>query len=239
MENIIEISKDDISVFNAPIKRFLNDEYQYFIFNQHSNLCCSVTALISLIEYLRQKEGKSMEKLSVSFLYHNSLLMEGIMRNSSIKTKSVLNAIMSCGVSSQERWSSLNDFHIKPSEDSMKEALSRVKHCNLEYIESSIETIKYIIGYCGRPIVAILTIYKKDQLHIENSKEVINEPTSDKIYDKHSILLVGYDDLNNELIYQNSFGEEWGYNGFGKINYNYIPYFNLLYSMDESCIKNN
>lgn len=240
MDNIIRINKDDISVFECPEFIFLNDLYRYFIFNQYTNLCCSVTAIVSLIEYLRQKEGKGLEKLSVAFLYHNALLMEGIMKNSSIKTKSVLNAIMNSGTCTQERWSSLNDFRLKPSEDAIRDALSRVKHCNIEDIEPSIETIKYIIGYCKRPIVVILTLYQPNALSREKSRSVFHRPVdTSKVYDKHSVLLVGYDDREQYLLFQNSFGEEWGFGGFGKISYDYIPLFSLLYSMDESCIKND
>lgn len=240
MDNIVHINKDDIFIFECPNSSFLNKIYKYFIFNQHTNLCCSVTAVVSLIEYLRQKDGKDLEKFSVSFLYHNSLLMEGIMKNSSIKTKSVLNAIMNSGTCLQEKWSSLNDFKLKPSEEAIRDSLFRVKRCNIENIEPSIETIKYIIGYCKRPIVVILTLYQPNALSKDKSKFIFHHPVDiSKIYDKHSILLVGYDDSEKYLLFQNSFGEEWGYDGFGKISYDYIPLFSLLYSMDESCIKND
>ena len=41
----------------------------------------------------------------------------------------------------------------------------------------------------------------------------------------HGVVVVGYDDSNNEWIYKNSWGTGWGINGYNKINYNdmHIP----------------
>ena len=119
--------------------------------------------------------------------------------------------------------------------------VSRIKYCNIESIDSNIDTIRYIIGFCERPIVAVMNIYDKEKFYcIETSYEIVHSPGFSLFSpnsDKHSILLIGYDDSERVIYFQNSYGEEWGLNGFGRISYDYISHFDLLYSMDESCIK--
>lgn len=243
MDSLIKVSKDDVSIFECPESIHLNELYDYFIFNQNDLLVCSVTAAITLIEYLRQKEGKKCEKFSVGFLYHNAMLYNRDFKSSQtigLKATSVLTAILRHGTCLNERWETLDPL-IKPTDQAIMESLSRIKHANIENIEPCIETIRYIIGFCNRPIVAVLNIYNKREFStLDTSYNVIQPPsTNQHVEDRHSIVLVGYDDHEQCIYFQNSYGEEWGRNGFGRISYNYIPFFGVLYSMDESCIKSN
>lgn len=243
MDKLIRIQKSDIKSFDPPSKIKLNEIYDYFIFNQGHNLSCAISSAISLIEYLRQKEGKSCEKLSVGFLYHE-LLMENkdSLSHIGFRASDVLRELLKNGVCLQQKFSSLQDSYINPSTDAVLDSLSRIKHCNIECIDIDIITLRYIIGFCERPIVAIINIFDTDQFFdLERSYEVIR-PFEDMDKEEslnHSILLVGYNDHEGVIYFQNSYGEEWGNGGFGRISYDYIPYFDLFYSMDESCIKSS
>lgn len=241
MENLIPIKKTDVDIFHCPQSIHLDKLFKYFIFDQSSQLLCSVTAAISLIEYLRQKDGLSFEKFSVGFLYHQAMLVNSDLRSASksgLKASSVVTALIEYGTCTQDLWSS-NDVKIKPNEIAILDALSRIKHCNIENIEPCIETIRYTIGFSQRPIVTIMPIYdKKTFFGKYTSYNTITIPLLDqRIEDRHSILLVGYDDDEKVIYFQNSYGYEWGNRGFGRISYDFIPYLILMYSMDESCIK--
>lgn len=255
MDSLTNITKEDASLFNCPEKIHLNEEYKYFVFDQSNLLICSVTAAITLIEYLRQKEGKTYEKFSVGFLYHSVLLTgkdSKTVQTLGMKATTVLYAILNHGSCLNYKWDNLDPFS-KPSNEAIIDALSRIKHTKVENIEPCIETVRYILGFCGRPIVATLNIYnKKEFFNKSTSYNVIHSPSSFSsstgsaasvssatyvIEDRHSIVLVGYDDNEQCLFFQNSYGTEWGLNGFGRISYDYIPFFGILYSMDESCVK--
>lgn len=241
MNSLIKINKDDVSIFECPNEIHLNKEFDYFIFDQNDLLICSVTAAITLIEYLRQKDGKKCEKFSVGFLYHNAILDNKDFKQSQtvgLKASSVLSAILKYGTCSNDKWSNLDPFN-NPNNDAIVDALSRIKHANIENIEACIETIRYIIGFCKRPIVATLNIYNKHKFFKKDtSTDIIHAPLLNQIIeDRHSIVLTGYDDEERIIEFQNSYGKEWGNEGFGRISYDYIPFFGILYSMDESCIK--
>lgn len=243
MDSQIKISQEEVSIFECPSEVHLNEEYDYYIFDQNDLLICSVTAVVTLIEYLRQKEGKKCEKFSVGFLYHNAILANKnfkLSQNFGLKATAVVSSLLKYGTCTEDKWSDLSPLD-KPSEDAVIDALSRIKHTNIEKIPASIETIRYIIGFCKRPIVAILNIYNKHKFsRKETSYDIIQPPLpEEKIEDHHSIVLTGYNDETRIIEFQNSYGKEWGRGGFGRISYDYIPYFGMLYSMDESCIKSD
>lgn len=219
-------------MFECPASKKLNEIYDYYIFDQGMNLDCAVAAAISLVEYLRQKEGKKCEKFSVSFLYHNLLNKSRL--NSGFKASTVLDTLLKKGVCTNSLWSEKNSL-IKPSYEAIIDGFSRIKNCNIEYIENSIECIRYIIGFCERPIVALLNIY--DFMSFKCGVKIDKPKKLDVICAKHSVLLVGYDDDKKIIYFQNSYGTGWGKNGFGELSYDYISCFGILYSMDESCIK--
>jgi C1A family cysteine protease len=56
----------------------------------------------------------------------------------------------------------------------------------------------------------------------------IQMPTyDDTLLGGHAILLVGYDDATQYFKFRNSWGEEWGNNGYGRLPYSYVGYRNL------------
>lgn len=185
----------------------LSKKYKYEIRNQRTKNICSILSLITLIEYLRQIEGKEYIRLSESFLYYNSTKFEH--KNGNFKTSSVLYSILKYGTCYSKRWESIYDLDLTPVNSMNIQALSNLKDANVEIIENSIECILYILGVCGRPIVA----------NINN----------------HSVVLIGYDSDN--IYYQNSYGQDWGLDGFGKVKRTEIGLIIFMYSMSESCVK--
>lgn len=263
MENtpIVKIKNSDIDMFIPPSSSHLNEMYMYYIRDQHKNNSCAVMALVSLIEYLRQIEGKEFICLSDNFVYYNSMKINGNSERG-LKTCSVLRSILQYGACDQRRWSSIYDAHIKPTQNVIVESFSNLKDTTVEILEFSIECIRYILGVCKRPISANIKMYNSckeghlvteyvDKLleykdsDTESSSDSENENISggnciskhtENVYN-HSVLLVGYDDELQIVYFQNSYGKRWGKNGFGSFKYDYIKYIDSMYSMDESCIK--
>ena len=216
--NLLELQEEDISSFKTPNMIKLNEIYQYTIKNQGIHNSCIINATITLIEYLRQIQGLPYMVLSTSFLYHFSAKENGKYKNG-IKTISVLKSLLTHGVCEQKRWTSVFDVNIKPSYDAIVDALSRISDTTIEIIPNSLNVIKYVLGYCKRPIVAILPL--SDEESVPN----------------HSVVLVGYDDNQESIIFQNSYGLNWGDNGFGYLPYSLISNIVKMFSMDETCVK--
>lgn len=235
MENtkIVTLKKSDIDMMTSPSNSHINKLYTFFIKDQHKNNSCAVMTLISMIEYLRQIEGKDFIQLSDNFVYYNSMKINGDSKKG-LKTCSVIRSILQYGACDQRRWSSIYDANIKPTPNIIIESFSNLKDTTVEIIECSIECIRYILGNCKRPISANIKMYNNCLNGNLKNEELENE--KENIYN-HSVLLVGYDDELKLIYFQNSYGKKWGNNGFGTFTYEYISNINSMYSMDESCIK--
>ena len=233
--NLLHIRDSDVEPFETPNIIKINDDYQYSIKDQKSTNSCTILATITLIEYLRQIQGLPFIQLSTNFLYHYSIKTNGKYKNG-LKTISVLRSLLSNGVCDQKRWSSIFDFNMRPSQDAVLDALSRICDTTIEIIPNSINSIRYILGYCKRPIVAIINIFSG----YDDNGNVI-EPKDDETEIKplfnHSILLTGYNDSENIIYFQNSYGQKWGNTGVGSFSYKFINHIINMFSMDESCIK--
>lgn len=231
---VVEIKSSNISdQIELPKSEFLNERYKYTIIDQGKNCLCISETTAALNEYLIQNDGHEFRKLSVAYLYYNvrnKINAKG--KNVGAKPADIIDTIFSNGICEQERWTSIPEhIDLSPSEDIFLWAKSHIRDTIVEIIDPDINVIKYIIGYCKRPIVVSIKLSKKFY-----KCEGIIEPEIDKYSVKgHSILLVGYD--SDCLICQNSWGTKWGNNGFGKLSYEYIKHFRSLWSLKKSIIN--
>lgn len=228
-QKIIYIKSVDIQNFieEFPESVSLHEMYTFRIKNQKSYNSCAIMALTSLIEYLRQIDGKEFIPLSENYIFYNCVQLVGNPNISGFKTYSVINLILTKGACYQKRWRTIFDANIKPSNQIILESISNIKDTEIEIIDIHLDCIRYILGFCKRPIVANIKF-------TDGCKCIENDNQS---FFNHSVLLVGYDDKKQIIIYQNSYGEKWCNNGFSEITYDYIKYINSLFSMTESCIK--
>lgn len=234
-QKVINIKMVDIQNFieDFPESVSLHEIYTFRIKNQKSYNSCSIMALTSLIEYLRQIDGKEFIPLSDNYIFYNCVQLVGNPNISGFKTCSVIKSILTKGACYQRRWRTIFDANIKPSNQIILESISNIKDTEIEIIDVDLNCIRYILGFCKRPIVANIK-FTEGCKSIDNENDIDNE---DDLIFNHSVLLVGYDDKKQTITYQNSYGEKWGNNGFSEISYDYIKYINSLYSMSESCIK--
>lgn len=187
--------------------KLLITKYSHRIINQKSINCCCPIVIITLIEYLIQKDFNKLEKLCHTNLYMKCLVEYKLPYNSTLSVNQVVNC-----------YNKYNDLKVQIYDK-----------------ESTLENIKYIIDNLDQPCATILDVYEYNSISLYNSRKVINLPKcTDNVFLSHSILIVGYNDEEKYLVFQNSFGEEWGYNGFGLISYDYITKFRKIYTLKFS-----
>jgi C1A family cysteine protease len=90
---------------------------------------------------------------------------------------------------------------------------------NLQEIKSSLQ--KY------GPVVAGITLYAASMKDKGVHKTgIIPDPSpGDKAIGAQAICIVGYDDDKKLVKFKNSWGPEWGDNGYGYMSYNYVEKF--------------
>ncbi|WP_121811225.1 C1 family peptidase [Mucilaginibacter kameinonensis] len=90
-------------------------------------------------------------------------------------------------------------------------------------ISSDIETVK---EYIALEIPVIVGLYSSGSMdlegynHVDKTKPFLWSPASDDIDAYHAILCVGYNDITRRFILLNSWGFDWGSNGYCEVPYN-------------------
>lgn len=213
----------------------LHKKYKYFIYQQKHLPCCVVSSFVSLNEYLHQIEGNKPIKFSVLFSYYYSrkkeeALYEDIDLKRGIHIKSLIDAILEHGLEQQQQFSSIlpeNRLNI-PLPHNIYHALQHKNAFKLIHINKNLVEIKEILN--KKPIIAVIT-FNNSINDISTSKNIIY-PNENRTL-RHSVLITGY--TSDYIIFQNSFGTEWGEDGFGKLSYEYLPFIEFLYTI-SNCI---
>ncbi|HEV3386675.1 MAG TPA: C1 family peptidase, partial [Gemmata sp.] len=116
----------------------------------------------------------------------------------------------------------------KPSPEAVREAKALAQRWDVHWIkrwdvtqrlsDAQIHAIKQAIA-AGHPVASGLRWPNKGD-------DLIDVPPADKVFDGHSILLVGYEDDASKpgggvFVFRNSWGPKWGNNGYGNMSYAY------------------
>lgn len=115
-----------------------------------------------------------------------------------------------------------NDYLTKPSEAQKSKAKKykidfwrRVNVLDIKEVKAQINA--------GYPVVIAAIVDEGfGKINSYDSKNIWKKQLGNKL-GGHAMLVIGYDDDNNAFKIINSWGTEWGANGYGWIDYNYFP----------------
>jgi C1A family cysteine protease len=190
---------------------------------------CTANAIVSgLREYLEIATGSNLVLLSRLFLYYQERLIEGTVHEDSGATlrdgMKVLNTI---GVCPEEDEPYDIDRYTEPPSDKDIQDATNYKISSYQRI-INLNALKAALAE-GLPVVFGFSVYQSFESDTVAQTGKIPMPENDEqLLGGHAVLAVGYDDTddqNSYLIIRNSWGKDWGDNG-----YCYMPYpvFNKL-----------
>ena len=112
-----------------------------------------------------------------------------------------------------------------PAEPPGLDDLAKQRRINHYFRVRTVEECKLTLAYCG-PVLASFEISNE---WFTAPQGVIPPPSAGTQYiAAHSVLLVGYDDTKSQFKFMNSWGADWGDDGFG-----YLPYNSFEAAWDE------
>jgi C1A family cysteine protease len=157
------------------------------------------------------------------FLYYNERDMEGnVNEDSGAQIRDGIKSVNTTGVCFEDSWPyDITQFTEKPPANCYKEAK---QHRVLKYerVNQSVEDIKHAI-YSGFPIVFGFVVYDSIQKPSVSRSGIIPLPmNNNEKLGGHCVICCGWDDNRRLFEIMNSWGIEWGREGFGYMSYDYL-----------------
>lgn len=196
--------------------------------NQGRQGSCVSFAVTSVYEYILNKEKQLEKDLSEAFLYYNTRDIspdESTEKDEGSSIYYSIKVLEELGICPEELCPyDENVFNLKPSETAYEKAKEQ-KVAEAQNVELNIDAIKSAVED-GYPVIVSLNLY--DSFNPVNG--FISRPTDEEIKDgndenkhgRHAMVICGYSEDERIFIVRNSWGKDFGVNGYCYIPYSYI-----------------
>ena len=199
------------------------------VYNQGELGSCTANAIGAAFEFEVRKQNMSTDFMpSRLFIYYNERAMEHTIKtDSGAQIRDGIKSVNKLGVCPEKMWPyQINKFAHKPPISAYKAGL---KHQALSY--QSVSRVLSQMKGClasGYPFVFGFTVYESFESETVAKTGKLNMPKkSEKVVGGHAVMAVGYDDKAKRFIVRNSWGNDWGINGYFTMPYNYLVNENL------------
>ena len=178
-----------------------------------------------------KQENKEIFFPSRLFIYYNERLMEGsVDKDSGAQIRDGIKSINKYGVCDEHHW--IYDpikFNIKPPNTIYDEAklAKAVSYARIDFsqdktISSRVAHLKKVLQ-SGFPFVFGFMVYESFESQNVAKTGIVPMPKSnEKVLGGHAVCCVGFDDNKKCFIVKNSWGANWGLNGYFYMPYKYM-----------------
>ena len=198
------------------------------IYNQKELGSCVANNVIFLFEFNEiLNDDTYAYSPSILFTYYNERKKQNtIAYDSGSSIRNCIKIITKIGVCEDNLWEyDIEKFNKQPPRLCYSE--SKI-YKSIEYykLNQNINVLKSCLNE-GYPFIVGISVYESFENDNYNKTKIIPLPNkNEKLLGGHVIAIVGYDN-NYGFIMRNSWGREWGINGYSYISYNYICDSNL------------
>jgi C1A family cysteine protease len=194
------------------------------IYNQLDIGSCVGNGVGGAIQFEQIKQGKKDFVPSRLFIYYGAREMEGtIQEDSGCIIRDAIKVVASQGVCPESMWVyDTKKFKDKPCPCCYKEALNNQV---LEYLRISPHNL-YEVQHClseGFPVICGIILYESFMSEEVAKTGIVPMPKpNEEVIGGHCVLIVGYDSTREMMLCRNSWGTEWGIQGYFWIPFSYI-----------------
>jgi C1A family cysteine protease len=204
--------------------------YMTSIENQGNTNSCVANAVAGAYEYLVKRHlGEEAYDVSRLFIYYNARYLGQIEEDEGCIIQDAIEGLKQYGACSEETWSFEEEIvNEEPHEEAYDEAAQFVVE-SVKQVPLDLQAWKSALAE-GNPIVFGIALYKSFDNH--RKKGLVPMPSDTEAgresHGGHAMLCVGYSDHDQVFIVRNSWGEDWGDQGYCYIPYDYLinPKFN-------------
>ncbi len=183
---------------------------------------CTGNALAGALEVLERKDKVRVVNLSRLFIYYNERVIEhatasdnGAMLRDGIKT------LAHQGVCSEQKWRYVPLKVSTPPTPACYEEATRHQITSYQRL-LTLDQMRTCLAD-GFPFVFGFTVYESFESQRVAETGVVHMPQpGERGVGGHAVVAVGYDDKERRFLVRNSWGKDWGMNGYFTMPYNYL-----------------
>jgi len=183
---------------------------------------CTAHALTGALESLEKKDNLPLAQMSRLFLYYNERALEGTTgQDSGAMIRDGIKTLAAQGCCVEDKWPYLiSKFKLKPSTGCYTDGL---KHQVTSYQRiSDLNQMRACLAD-GFPFVFGFTVYESFESAKVAKTGVAPMPgKAERALGGHAVLAVGYDDKTKRFLVRNSWGPDWGMQGYFTLPYAYL-----------------
>lgn len=207
---------------NLPPSVDLRQQLPAGLYDQGDLGSCTANAIGVAIEAARIAIGAQTSIPSRLFIYYNERRIErtidsdaGAMIRDGIKT------VAKQGVCDETLWPyNIDQFTLCPPEQAYTAALAH-RVTAYQRISSDLNSMRGALA-AGHGFVIGFTVYNSFESTRVANTGVVNLPTArEKALGGHAVYTCGYDDVSQRFLVRNSWGPEWGLDGYFTVPYAY------------------
>jgi C1A family cysteine protease len=183
---------------------------------------CTAQALVGNLELLENKAGTGFKDLSRLFVYYNERALEGtIYEDSGAFLRDGIKSLVSKGICAESMWPyKIEKFATRPNICCYIKAMK----CKISsyYRLSTLDDVLHCLAD-GYPFVFGFTVY--DYFESEEMAEngILKMPTpGERVLGGHAVLGCGYDQTTKYVLVRNSWGTDWGIQGYFWMPFDYL-----------------
>jgi C1A family cysteine protease len=194
------------------------------VYDQGDLGSCTANAIGGAFEFEVMKQNMSDDFMpSRLFIYYNERAIEHTIKtDAGAQIRDGIKSVNKQGVCPESMWPyNVTKFASKPPASAFKAAL---KHQALSY--QSVSRVLSQMKGClasGFPFVFGFTVYESFESSTVAKTGKLNMPKkTEQSIGGHAVMVVGYDDKAKRFTVRNSWGPDWGINGYFTMPYDYL-----------------
>ncbi len=182
--------------------------------------CVAFASAVGVKEFQDKKEYHKLIRLSPRFLYNLCKKFDGIPFEDGTYPRIAMKVLLNYGVCHESFWPYIWPKERLPQKGADRDAL-KFKIKAYARIKSQLEMKRSLL--VNGPFVAGVEVYKSWFTQKAKSSGLVAMPKrNEDSVGGHAICIVGYDDKTGIFKFKNSWGADWGNDGYGYLPYDYI-----------------
>lgn len=183
---------------------------------------CTANAIVGALEILENKKNEEFFDLSRLFVYYNERMMEGtINEDSGAYIRDGIKSIATYGVCSEAYWPyNIKNYKNKPTDGCYAAAKTRTisSYESLSCLDDLLRSLAE-----GYPVVLGIDVFSELESDSVARTGILTMPSNEsRMLGGHAVLAVGYNKTLEYIIVRNSWGCDWGQNGYFLAPFSYI-----------------